>query len=62
MDTTELLKEYPPLLDVKDAQNILRLGRAATYRLMNDPSFGAIKIGGALRISKSKQSKYLEKA
>lgn len=60
MNITELLKEYPPILDTKDVQQIMRLGRAATYRLMNDPNFGAIKVGGALRIPKSKVIKYLE--
>ncbi|MEF3312558.1 helix-turn-helix domain-containing protein [Paenibacillus sp. GYB004] len=62
MNFSELLAEYPPVLDVEDVGKILRIGRAAAYRAMNDPNLGAIKIGGSLRVTKTNLVKYLEKS
>jgi hypothetical protein len=55
------MKEYPPLLSVKDVQSILQLGENNTYKLVKSGEFKLFQIGKHLRIAKAELILYLVK-
>lgn len=57
-----MLDSYPVVLDVKDVQQIMRIGRDAAYKKMKSGEFKSIKIGSHYRVSKTVFAKYLEQA
>lgn len=60
MSLADLLAEYPAVLTTRDVQDILRISRTKAYELMNDPAFGAVKIGGSIRITKARLIQNIE--
>ncbi|MCZ8513555.1 helix-turn-helix domain-containing protein [Paenibacillus filicis] len=52
--------EYPSVLDVKDIQNILNIGRVQAYELVNSGQFHVVKIGRRIKISKDVFVSWLE--
>ena len=46
-------------LTVKELQELLKIGRTATYHLIHMPGFPIIKIGNTYRIRKEDLDKYL---
>lgn len=55
------MKEFPPLLSVKDVQSILQLGENNTYKLVKSGEFKLFQIGKHLRIAKAELILYLVK-
>lgn len=53
------MENYPPLLSVKQVQEILQLGENNTYKLFKQSGINLIKIGKHLRISKVDLARYL---
>jgi len=45
-------EELPLVLEVKDIQNILGIGRTTAYALVKQPDFPAFKSGSRIKISK----------
>lgn len=56
---TDLLKDYPAVLSPQDLRRILRIGRAATYRLLADGTIPSFKIGRVYKIPKTALASYL---
>lgn len=56
---TDLLENYPAVLSPQDLRQILRIGRAATYRLLADGTIPSFKIGRIYKIPKSALAAYL---
>jgi len=46
------IEEYPDLLDVQEAMEILRIGRVTIYKYIQSGMLSARKIAGKYRISK----------
>jgi len=46
------INDYPDLLTVAEAMEILRLGRRSVYQLIQEDSLGARKLAGKYRIPK----------
>ncbi|KAF6625173.1 helix-turn-helix domain-containing protein [Paenibacillus sp. EKM208P] len=55
------LESYPPLLNVKHIQEIMQIGKAAAYALLNSGEFPTLKIVNQLRVAKPYFAKYLIK-
>ena len=53
------ISEYPNVLTVKEACEILRIGRRALYRLLNDGQIANRMIAGKYLIPKSSVSKFI---
>lgn len=56
---TNLLDNYPAVLSPQDLRQILRIGRAATYRLLAEGTIPSFKIGRIYKIPKSALVAYL---
>ena len=56
---TNIEMNYPDLLDVKDVQNILQIGRRQAYELVNSNVFHSVRIGRRIKISKQSFLKWL---
>ena len=56
---TNLEMNYPDLLDVKDVQNILQIGRRQAYELVNSNVFHSVRVGRRIKISKQSFLKWL---
>ncbi|MEC1778327.1 helix-turn-helix domain-containing protein [Schinkia azotoformans] len=52
--------EYPELLDVKDIQSILQIGRRQAYELVNSNVFHSVKFGRRIKIPKQSFFKWLK--
>lgn len=48
----KLINDYPDVLSVKDLQNILRIGRSATYALLRENKIKTLKVGNRYIIPK----------
>lgn len=55
------LNEYPDILDPQDLRKILRVGRAAVYKLLAEGTIPSFKIGRTYRIPKTALTAYLNK-
>jgi excisionase family DNA binding protein len=49
---TNLELQYPELLDVKDVQAILQIGRRQAYELVHSNVFYSVRVGRRIKISK----------
>ena len=49
----------PELYTVEDVMAIMRIGRSSVYKLFRSEGFPSIKMGGILRIEKSRFEKWL---
>ena len=58
---TNQLEDYPDILAPQDLRQILRIGRAATYKLLAAGEIPSFKIGRTYRIPKTALTAYLEK-
>ena len=47
-----MLEEYPDLLEIKDVQKALNIGRTMTYRLINNGSIKHMRIGKSIKVPK----------
>ncbi len=56
---TNLISNYPDVLSVRDLQNILRIGRSATYTLLKENKIKTLKIGKRYIIPKQSVIDYL---
>ncbi|MEK4080447.1 helix-turn-helix domain-containing protein [Solibacillus sp. FSL K6-1126] len=56
---TNIEMNYPDLLDVKDVQNILQIGRRQAYELVNSNVFHSVRVGRRIKISKQSFLKWL---
>ncbi|CAH0118518.1 MULTISPECIES: helix-turn-helix domain-containing protein [unclassified Paenibacillus] len=54
------LDHYPSVLDVKDVQEILGIGRGTAYGLFHSGQFHTIQIGRRLKVSKEVFIRWLE--
>lgn len=54
-----LISNYPDVLSVEDLQNILRIGRSATYTLLKENKIKTLKIGKRYIIPKQSVIDYL---
>lgn len=50
----------PPVLDVKDIQQLMRIGRVQAYELVNSGQFHVVKIGKRIKVSREVFIKWLE--
>lgn len=57
--TNEMFKDYPDVLTPGDLQEILRIGRNSTYKLLNENRIETIKIGKKYIIPKINVINYL---
>ena len=57
----ELLKDYPDVLTYKEVKEILKYGRAKTYKILKNKEIRAFKDGKNYRILKSSVIDYLSK-
>jgi len=48
------------MLTVKEIQEILKLSRAKTYELVNEPGFPKIRIGRCIRVPETALKQYLD--
>lgn len=50
----EFLKSYPEVLNPKDIQEVLGIGRRQTYELLNQvpPPFHIVRVGRSIKVSK----------
>jgi len=55
------IEDYPDILAPQDLRKILRIGRAATYKLLAAGEIPSFKIGRTYRIPKAALAAYLEK-
>lgn len=55
------ISEYSDLLTVKEVQEILKVGRTITYKLLHNGEIRYLKIGNAYRIPKSHLKKYIHR-
>ncbi|GFN32065.1 helix-turn-helix domain-containing protein [Paenibacillus xylaniclasticus] len=46
------ISEYPPILDVKDIQLMLGIGRRQAYELVGSGQFHTVRVGKSIKISK----------
>ncbi|MEK4432959.1 DNA-binding protein [Paenibacillus sp. FSL M7-0802] len=53
------LESYPPLLNVKHIQEIMQIGKAAAYTVLNSGEFPTLKIVNQLRVARPYFAKYL---
>jgi Helix-turn-helix domain len=61
LDTKQVSpKEYPDVLDVRDIQQILNIGRRQAYELVNSGQFHVVKIGKRIKVSKKVFLQWLE--
>jgi hypothetical protein len=63
LDTKQLHvnpKEFPDVLDVRDIQQILKIGRRQAYELVNSGQFHVVKIGKRIKVSKKVFLQWLE--
>jgi excisionase family DNA binding protein len=49
---TNMEMHYPELLNVKDIQAILQIGRRQTYELVHSNVFHCVRVGRRIKISK----------
>jgi excisionase family DNA binding protein len=49
---TNIKMQYPELLNVKDIQAILQIGRRQTYELVHSNVFHSVRVGRRIKISK----------
>jgi excisionase family DNA binding protein len=49
---TNMEMHYPELLNVKDIQTILQIGRRQTYELVHSNVFHSVRVGRRIKISK----------
>ncbi|ANY71019.1 DNA-binding protein [Paenibacillus sp. BIHB 4019] len=49
-------EDYPLTLEQPDVQEILRIGRRASYELLNDPPFHVIRMGKSRTIKVSRDA------
>jgi excisionase family DNA binding protein len=52
MITAATLRKYPDLMDVRDIQAILHIGRSKAYALLKSGKVHALRIGAVYRIPK----------
>lgn len=52
-------KQYPEILEVKDVQAILQIGRRQSYELVNSNVFHSVRVGRRIKISKQSFLKWL---
>lgn len=57
--TNEMFKDYPDVLTPGDLQEILRIGRNSTYKLLSENQIETIKIGKKYIIPKINVINYL---
>lgn len=50
--TLSLLKEYPEIMTVSEAANVLRIGKNKTYDLVKAGKLNSMKLGGKIIIPK----------
>lgn len=59
-----LRSELPPMLDARDIQKVLNIGRRKTYELLNDPPFRVKRVGnsdrGMIRVPRDEFLNWLE--
>jgi hypothetical protein len=50
----KILSDYPEVLNPKDIQEVLGIGRRQTYELLNQipPPFHIIRVGRSIKVSK----------
>lgn len=53
------IEQYPDVLEVKDIQQILRIGRRQAYELIHSKQFHSVKIGKSIKISKQVFTEWL---
>ena len=53
--------DLPLTLDAYDLQVALRISRASIYRLLHDPQFPSIRVGGRLLVPRDKFLSWLER-
>ncbi|MEH6947573.1 helix-turn-helix domain-containing protein [Bacillus sp. JJ634] len=54
------LKNYPEILDVKQIQEILNIGRTQAYQLIASNEFHTVRIGKRIKISKAVFIRWLD--
>ncbi len=54
------LKDYPPMMDVSQTANFLRVGKQAVYTMAKTEHFPAIMIGGKIRIIRDRLMAWFE--
>lgn len=54
------ITEYSDVLDVKDVQQILSIGRPQAYKLVKSGAFHTVRVGNRIKISKVVFKKWLE--
>lgn len=59
--TTPQAVGLPPVLTVAELAQVLKIGRNAAYKLLNDPVLGAIRVRNSWRIPGDNVKKYLAK-
>lgn len=55
-----MLEKYPDILDVKDIQKILKIGRGRSYNLINEGKIEYIRVGNCIRIPKESLIEYIK--
>jgi predicted DNA-binding transcriptional regulator AlpA len=45
-------QELPVILDVSDLQKVLKMSKPTIYSLMDQPSFGAFRVGRCKRVTR----------
>lgn len=53
------LIDYPDVLSVDELQNLLRIGRSATYKLLKEQKIKTLKVGNRYIIPKKSVIDYL---
>ena len=54
------LKDYPPMMDVAQTANFLRVGKQAVYTMAKQEDFPSIMVGGKIRIMRDKLMNWFE--
>ncbi|WP_010498591.1 helix-turn-helix domain-containing protein [Paenibacillus elgii] len=63
MDRSLIKREdLPEVLEPKQIQSILNIGRRQTYELLNDPPFHVVRIGRLIKVPKEVFFKWLDGA
>lgn len=60
MEGNDPFLNYPPVLDVKDVQEILGISRGNAYELFHSQEFHIVKVGRRLKVSKAVFLRWLE--
>ena len=60
-DDFPLFTNYPDVLEIKDLQQALKIGRASAYKLLRSGAIQNFKVGNTYKIPRTALLQYIEK-